>query len=152
MAVPLSSVNSRKSHRFILQGLKGRNNSPIILTLPFGYKHNCGEIAIQPGVTEEKNIGDSATGGGGGFGTTFRVNGARGRANNFTLDRAVRQNQFARNPSSEGDTVLGAQGIKEYRVITTNFQAEYGVIMGRQAVMVSANGTNQNHGHADLCV
>ena len=38
------------------------------------------------------------------------------------------------------------EGIKEYRVITTNFQAEYGITMGSQTVMVSAEGTNQFHG------
>ena len=97
---------------------------------------------LQPGVTKDKNIGNSATGGGGGFGTTFSVNGAPDRSNNFTLDGAVLQNQFARNPSSEGGTTLGVEGIKEYRVITTNFQAEYGVTMGSQTVMVSA-GRNE---------
>jgi len=114
--------------------------------LPLNGRNYVDLTLLQPGVTKDKNIGNSATGGGGGFGTTFSVNGAPDRSNNFTLDGAVLQNQFARNPSSEGGTTLGVEGIKEYRVITTNFQAEYGVTMGSQTVMVSANGTNQFHG------
>jgi len=126
--------------------LGGLVTETAIKDLPLNGRNYVDLTLLQPGVTKDKNIGDSATGGGGGFGTTFSVNGAPDRSNNFTLDGAVLQNQFARNPSSEGDTTLGVEGIKEYRVITTNFAAEYGVTMGSQTVMVSANGTNQYHG------
>ena len=126
--------------------LGGLVTETAIKDLPLNGRNYVDLTLLQPGVTKDKNIGDSATGGGGGFGTTFSVNGAPDRSNNFTLDGAVLQNQFARNPSSEGDTTLGVEGIKEYKVITTNFQAEYGVTMGSQTVMVSSNGTNQFHG------
>ncbi len=126
--------------------LGGLVTETAIKDLPLNGRNYVDLTLLQPGVTRDKNIGDSATGGGGGFGTTFSVNGAPDRSNNFTLDGAVLQNQFSRNPSSEGDTTLGVEGIKEYKVITTNFQAEYGVTMGSQTVMVSANGTNQFHG------
>jgi hypothetical protein len=126
--------------------LGGLVTETAIKDLPLNGRNYVDLTLLQPGVTKDKNIGDSATGGGGGFGTTFSVNGAPDRSNNFTLDGAVLQNQFARNPSSEGDTTLGVEGIKEYKVITTNFQAEYGVTMGSQTVMVSAGGTNQFHG------
>jgi hypothetical protein len=126
--------------------LDGLVTETSIKDLPLNGRNYVDLSLLQPGVTKDKNIGNSATGGGGGFGTTFSVNGAPDRSNNFTLDGAILQNQFARNPSSEGGTTLGVEGIKEYRVITTNFQAEYGVTMGSQSVMVSANGTNQFHG------
>lgn len=126
--------------------LGGLVTETAIKDLPLNGRNYVDLTLLQPGVTKDKNIGNSATGGGGGFGTTFSVNGAPDRSNNFTLDGAVLQNQFARNPSSEGGTTLGVEGIKEYRVITTNFQAEYGITMGSQTVMVSANGTNQYHG------
>jgi hypothetical protein len=126
--------------------LGGLVSETAIKDLPLNGRNYVDLTLLQPGVTRDKNIGNSATGGGGGFGTTFSVNGAPDRSNNFTLDGAVLQNQFARNPSSEGGTTLGVEGIKEYRVITTNFQAEYGVTMGSQTVMVSAGGTNQFHG------
>jgi Carboxypeptidase regulatory-like domain/TonB dependent receptor len=126
--------------------LGGLVTETAIKDLPLNGRNYVDLTLLQPGVTKDKNIGNSVTGGGGGFGTTFSVNGAPDRSNNFTLDGAVLQNQFARNPSSEGGTTLGVEGIKEYKVITTNFQAEYGVTMGSQTVMVSSNGTNQFHG------
>ena len=38
---------------------------------------------------------------------------------------------------------LGLDGIQEYRVITSSFSAEYGLLAGSQTVMVSKSGTNQ---------
>ena len=126
--------------------LGGLVNETSIKDLPLNGRNYIDLSLLQAGVTKDKNIGDSSSGGGGGFGTTFSVNGAPDRSNNFTLDGAILQNQFGRNPSSEGDTTLGVEGIKEYKVITTNFAAEYGVTMGSQMVMVSSSGTNQYHG------
>lgn len=126
--------------------LGGLVNETSIKDLPLNGRNYIDLSLLQAGVTKDKNIGDSNSGGGGGFGTTFSVNGAPDRSNNFTLDGAVLQNQFGRNPSTEGDTTLGVEGIKEYKVITTNFPAEYGLTMGSQMVMVSSNGTNQYHG------
>lgn len=126
--------------------LGGLVNETSIKDLPLNGRNYIDLSLLQAGVTRDVNIGDSNNGGGGGFGTTFSVNGAPDRSNNFTLDGAILQNQFGRNPSTEGDTTLGVEGIKEYKVITTNFAAEYGVTMGSQMVMVSSGGTNQFHG------
>jgi hypothetical protein len=84
--------------------LGGLVNEASIKDLPLNGRNYINLSLLQAGVTKDKNIGDSATGGGGGFGTTFSVNGAPDRSNNFTLDGAILQNQFGRNPSSEGDT------------------------------------------------
>jgi hypothetical protein len=43
---------------------------------------------------------------------------------------------------------LGVDGIKEYRVVTNMFSAEYGLQMGSQIVIVSKGGSNQWHGDA----
>ena len=101
--------------------LGGLVSETAIKDLPLNGRNYVDLSLLQPGVTRDKNIGNSNTGGGGGFGTTFSVNGAPDRSNNFTLDGAILQNQFGRNPSTEGDTTLGVEGIKEYKVITTNF-------------------------------
>ena len=49
-------------------------------------------------------------------------------------------------PASGIGTTLGVDGIKEYKVITDAFSAEYGLQMGSQVVIVSKGGTNQFHG------
>ena len=50
------------------------------------------------------------------------------------------------NGASALGTTLGVDGIQEYRVITNNFDAEYGMTMGSQMSVVSKSGTNQFHG------
>ncbi len=95
---------------------------------------------LQAGVNTDRN-------GAGNGATSFSVNGAGVRSNNFTLDGAVTTTQEGRNPANAGNT-LGVDGIKEYRIITSNFSAEYGLAMGSQVVVVSKNGTNQFHGDA----
>jgi hypothetical protein len=52
------------------------------------------------------------------------------------------------NGASAVGNTLGVDGILEYRVITNNFSAEYGMTMGSQMVLVSKGGTNQFHGDA----
>src|SRR4029077_12004564 len=48
-------------------------------------------------------------------------------------------------PGNAGST-LGVDGVKEYKIITSDFSAEYGMSMGSQVVVVSKGGTNQFHG------
>ena len=43
---------------------------------------------------------------------------------------------------------FGVDGIREYKVVTTSFSAEYGQSMGSQMLMVSKGGSNQFHGDA----
>jgi len=80
-------------------------------------------------------------------GTTFSVNGAPPRSNNFTLDGAILQNSLGRSPvaGNSGDA-LGLDGVREFKIVAGTFQAEYGLAMGSQMVAVSKGGTNQFHG------
>lgn len=123
--------------------LGGLVNEQRIEDLPLNGRNYVDLSLLQPGVTADRNFG---SGGGVSVGTSFSSNGASVRSNNFMLDGAVLQNISSRNPASLAGTTLGVDGIKEYQVITTNFQAEYGLTMGSQMVVVSKNGTNQFHG------
>ena len=58
------------------------------------------------------------------------------------------QNQYGAGPNSIGATTLGVDGIKEYKVVTNLFSADYGMSMGSQMIIVSKSGTNQWHGDA----
>ena len=64
------------------------------------------------------------------------------RSNNFTIDGANMGNQYATGPNSISGTTLGVDGIKEYKIITSMFGAEYGMEMGSQMVIVSKGGSN----------
>jgi hypothetical protein len=119
--------------------LGGLVNETNIETLPLNGRNYVDLSLLQPGVSPDRNIRDQ--------GTSFSVNGAPPRSNNFTLDGAILQNSTGRNPAvgDSGDS-LGVDGIKEYRIVTGIFQAEYGLAMGSQMVAVSKNGTNKFHG------
>jgi hypothetical protein len=126
--------------------LGGTINEQRMESLPLNGRNYINLTLLQAGVTLDRSVNPNPNGGGGGFGTSFSANGAPVRSNNYTLDGAVLQNQFGRNPGSVGGTTLGVDGIKEYRVVTSNFAGEYGLSMGSQTVMVSKGGTNQFHG------
>ena len=49
--------------------------------------------------------------------------------------------------SASGST-LGVDGIREWRVITNSFSAEYGMSMGSQMIIASKGGSNAFHGTA----
>ena len=75
-------------------------------------------------------------------------NGAPVRSNNITLDGARLNNLQGATSASPGGYTLGVDGIREYKVVTDMFGADYGLGMGSQVVMVSKNGSNQFHGDA----
>ncbi len=120
--------------------LGGTVNETKMADLPLNGRNYVDLALYRPGVNQDKNQRNSS-------GTSFSVNGAPVRSNNFTLDGAILQNSTGRSPvaGSSGDA-LGVDGIKEYRIVTGTFQAEYGMAMGSQMVAVSKGGTNQFHG------
>src|SRR5581483_5112521 len=66
--------------------------------------------------------------------------------NNYLLDGAIMTNVLGATSSSASGSTLGVDGIREFRVVTNSFSAEYGMTMGSQMVIVSKNGTNAFHG------
>src|SRR5437588_847017 len=110
--------------------------------LPLNGRNYIDLTLLKPGVNKDVNQRNSQ-------GTSFSVNGAPPRSNNFTLDGAILQTSNGRSPvAGESGDALGLDGIKEYQTVTGTFQAEYGLAMGSQIVAVSKGGTNQFHGDA----
>src|SRR5580704_12992055 len=117
-------------------------NEQSMAELPLNGRNYIDLALYQPGVNQDKNQRNQS-------GTSFSVNGAPVRSNNFTLDGAILQGQNGRSPvAGDSGDALGLDGIKEYRIVTGTFQAEYGLAMGSQMVAVSKGGTNQFHGDA----
>jgi hypothetical protein len=81
-------------------------------------------------------------------GVTLTSNGAGPHSNNVLLDGANLLNFWGLNGSSILGTTLGVDGVQEYKVVTTLPDAEYGLQMGAQSIIVSKGGTNQWHGDA----
>ena len=120
--------------------LGGTVNETKMSELPLNGRNYIDLALYQPGVDQDKNQRNSQ-------GTTFSVNGAPPRSNNFTLDGAILQTSLGRSPvAGDSGNALGLDGIKEFKIVAGTFQAEYGLAMGSQMVAVSKGGTNQFHG------
>jgi hypothetical protein len=119
-------------------------NEKSMSDLPLNGRNYVDLTMLQPGVSPQTlaTTGGTATA----SGTWFSANGAPVRSNNFMLDGAPMVNGGGASTSSEAGTTLGVDGIREYKVVTSAFSAEYGMVMGSQTVMVSKNGTNLWHG------
>src|SRR5712691_7871631 len=119
-------------------------NEQSMSDLPLNGRNYADLTMLQPGVSPQTlaTTGGTATA----SGTWFSANGAPVRSNNFMLDGAPMVNGGGSSAASEAGTTLGVDGIREYKVVTSAFSAEYGMVMGSQTLMVSKNGTNQWHG------
>ena len=122
--------------------LGGLVNDEKMSDLPLNGRNFIDLSLMQAGVAQNKNQGS----GGGIAGTYFSANGAPTRSNYMTLDGAPMMNQMGGSTGSEAGTTLGVDGIKEFKVITINFSADYGMTMGSQMVMASKGGSNRFHG------
>lgn len=106
-----------------------------IEVLPLNGRNILDLAALQPGVT---------TGAGG---TGIRSNGSRSTENNVTLDGGNN------NEVATGGTIGGQprpDAVQEFRLLTSNFEAEFGRNTGSVINVVTKSGTNEYHGNARL--
>jgi hypothetical protein len=127
--------------------LSGLVDDQKVAELPLNGRNFVDLALLQPGVTNDTNFqnANATTSGAGVWGTIYSSNGAPIRSNTAMLDGAL-MNNFHGNVGGATGATLGVDGIKEFRVITSAFSAEYGLQMGSQTVIVSKSGTNQFHG------
>jgi outer membrane receptor protein involved in Fe transport len=78
---------------------------------------------------------------------SFNANGGRGRGNNITVDGITATDVSV---TGTGGTLgpLNFSSIKEVKVITNNFNAEYGRNSSSQVLYITKGGTNDIHGEA----
>lgn len=125
--------------------MAGLVNRKQIQDLPLNGRNYIDLSLLQAGVTNSQN--STGTNGFGGMtGTVYSSNGAPVISNNFLLDGTQITNQSNWGTASFAGTTLGVDGIQEYKVLTSAYDASYGMAMGSQMVMISKNGTNQYHG------
>ncbi|MEO6982686.1 MAG: TonB-dependent receptor [Edaphobacter sp.] len=106
------------------------NDLPLILRDPYQL------VLLSPGaVTAVNNMGG------------FSVNGQRDRNNNFMLDGA--DNNDTAVPGSQGGiSSANPDSTQEFRVITNNFDAEFGRNTGAIIDVITRGGGNRFHGSA----
>ena len=113
-----------------------------IADLPLNGRNYVDLSLMQLGVTQHKNVGATAGMGG----VWYSSSGAPPRSNSYLLDGASMVNLWGGTAGSVAGTSLGVEGIREYKVVTNNFSAEYGITMGSQMTIVTKGGTNNFHG------
>lgn len=128
-----------------------------ITSVPLETRSYTDLLALQPGVTP---VSSGLAGGQGGqfsaTGFTFNnvsgdlnagnlsVNGQRESANGFLLNGTTVQ-EFA---FSGAGMIPNLDSIAEFRIVTNNFDAEYGNYAGGQINVITKSGTNKFHGSA----
>jgi len=75
---------------------------------------------------------------------SMSVSGQRETANGFMVNGSSAEEDFNNGAS----VIPNLDSIAEFRVLTSNFDAEYGNFSGGQVVVVTKTGTNQLHGSA----
>ena len=98
---------------------------------------------LSPGVVFQPNGTRNQTQG---SGLRLTSNGARSDANLYLLDGTTVNDHSSQGPGSAGGQNLGVEAIREFRVLTHNFSAEYGRNAGAVISAVTRAGTNQFHG------
>lgn len=107
--------------------------------LPLNGRNVYDLVGILPGVASTRlpTVQDN----GGNF---LNVNGSRGRHSTFMLDGGF-NNDLWRN---SGNQAPNPDAVQEFRVISSNFNAEFGRSPGAVINVVTKSGTNQLHGTA----
>ena len=123
--------------------ISGLVDSNTIRNLPLNGRDIAQLILLQPGVVNSRSSVQSADTG---RGTRFSVVGARPNQNLFILDGTTINDALNNTPGSAQGLLVGVETIQEFRVLTTNFGAEYGRAAGGVFLAVTKSGTNQLHG------
>ena len=85
----------------------------------------------------------------GGFNSgSFVANGNRVRANNITIDNITATDISVAGTGSSNNTPVNFSSIREVKVITNTFSAEFGRNSGAQVQYITKSGTNSFHGEA----
>lgn len=76
---------------------------------------------------------------------SFNSNGSRGRANNITVDGVTASDI---STTGESGAAFVQDSVAEVKIITNNFDAEFGRNSGSQVQIITKSGTNAYHGSA----
>jgi hypothetical protein len=77
---------------------------------------------------------------------SFNTNGNRARSNNITIDNITATDVVTAGTGSTNNGPLNFSSIKEIKIITNSFSAEFGRNSGAQVQYITKSGTNDFHG------
>jgi hypothetical protein len=97
-------------------------------------------LRVIPGVAGLSTFGASTTGGL----TAYSINGTRTNEHQFTIDGA---SNVDTGDNGGTQVTINTDAIAEVKVLTSNYQAEFGKAGGGSIIVTSRGGTNQFHGN-----
>ena len=119
--------------------LGGLVDSRRVNDLPLNGRNVYQLVTILPGVTNARlATGPDDTG------NYLNVNGSRSRQSSFFLDGNLNNSHFR----NSGNKAPNPDAVEEFRLITSNFNAEFGRSSGAVVNVITRSGTNQFHGTA----
>jgi hypothetical protein len=116
-----------------------------IRDLPLNGRDMAQLILLQPGVVWSRTSVSSANDG---RGMRFSVAGSRPAQNLFIFDGTIVNDALNTTPGTAQGLLIGVETIKEFKVLTNSYGAEYGRAAGGIMVAVTKSGTNELHGSA----
>jgi hypothetical protein len=129
-------------------------DSKQVTSIPLNGRSYTDLFAMQVGVTPLTTSGAGNSTSGGGFGTVpvagngntgqFSINGQRESANGFTLNGVSVQETIGQ----QAGIIPNLDSIAQFRILTSNADAEYGNYSGGLISVVTKSGGNQLHGDA----
>ncbi|MEP6703573.1 MAG: carboxypeptidase regulatory-like domain-containing protein [Acidobacteriota bacterium] len=122
-----------------------------IVELPLNGRDWTSLATLQPGISSIRTqyaSGGTASRGNRGYGDELTITGHRPQENNYRID-GVSINDYTNGaPGSAGGVNLGADAVKEFSVLASNYTAEYGRTSGGVINAITRSGTNALHGSA----
>jgi hypothetical protein len=107
-------------------------------------------VTLQPGVVggigQQSSAGFSNSRAARGNGQSLSVSGGRPTGNVFLVDGLVVNDYANASPGSGLNVNLGVDAIREFRVLTNEYTAQYGRSTGGVVTAIYKSGTNEFHG------
>jgi hypothetical protein len=118
-----------------------------MVTLPLNGRSYTDLLALQPGVAPQPSANaviytNTGTVSGSLSAGNLSINGQTESSNGFTVNGADVNEKIYQQTS----IIPNLDSIAEFRILTSNFNAEYGNYSGGQVMVVTKSGTNQFHG------
>jgi hypothetical protein len=117
------------NERIVEMALNGRTFSSLVLMAPGAHAGSSGNLDTSP-------YGMRGS-------TNYSVNGSSAQNNSYLIDGMVNRNLWL----STLIMVPTIDSIQEFRVMTSNYSAEYGAAAGAVTVVQTKSGTNEWHGN-----
>jgi len=130
-ALPTLDVNTAQ--------LSDSFNAQEVLDLPNQARDPVVYAALSPG-TVPVSVNNPFLGAG-----SYNSNGSRGRSNNITLDGVTATDI---STTGESGAAFVQDSVAEVKIITNNFDAEFGRNSGSQVQIITKSGSNSYHGEA----